>query len=73
MSLGRTQAEAVPSSERSEGLSTSPSLPADGVGYYSKQTDVLQVAPTWTDQPYFVASAIPVVHFRVSVLHNVTE
>ena len=36
-------------------VSTSPSPPADRVAYYSKPTDVLEVALTWAGQPYFVA------------------
>ena len=52
---------------------TSP-IPADGVAYYSKQTDVLEVVPTWTGQIYFVAPAAPAVqNLRVSVLQNVRK
>ena len=64
--LGRTQPEAVPGSERSKGLHQSVSF--NRWCGHSKQADVLEVAPTWTGQLYFVAAAAPAVYLSVSVL-----
>ena len=69
--LGRTQAEAVPGIERSKSLHQS--FSSNRWCGHSKQTDVLEVAPTWTGQLYVVAPAAPAVYVSVSVLQNVRE
>ena len=69
--LGRTQTEAVSGSERSKGLDQS--FSSNRWCGHSKQIDVLEVAPTWMNQLYFVAPAAPVVYLSVSVLQNVKK